>query len=128
MGNSLDRERYAVAIPQLESRIKDVEDDMSVVLDNLLSVTAVSVTTGSVSAGTTKYGYVDATKKGYIPVGIVGWYSDGTNISGINIYNLYLSDRKVGSGRLHYGIRNILSSGTLSATVSFRVLWVKTTL
>lgn len=31
MGNSLDRERYAVAIPQLESRIKGVEDNLDVI-------------------------------------------------------------------------------------------------
>lgn len=101
-------------------------------LSGMFVMSGEGVSTGSVSAQSNKYDTTSIERSGkWLPIAITGYYSSGTNISGINVYNMYLSDRTYdstnnkGKANLHWGIRNVLQSGTLNATISFQVLWAK---
>lgn len=101
-------------------------------LSGMFVMSGEAVSTGSVSAQSNKYDTTPIERSGkWLPIAITGYYSSGTNISGINVYNMYLSDRQYdstnnkGKANLHWGIRNVLQSGTLNATISFQVLWAK---
>lgn len=91
----------------------------------LFALSTETATLGTVAANSNKYGALDVSKSGYYPLGIVGYQSSGTNVSGINVYNMYLSDRAVGSCVLYYGLRNVLSSSSITnGVLGFRVLWI----
>lgn len=81
----------------------------------------------SASAGTNDYGSVTVTNASNMyPIGIVGWYLDGTNVSVFHLYNFYLSDRAAGSCKVNYGVRNTHASLSVSGTLYPRILWVNT--
>ena len=81
----------------------------------------------SASAGTNDYGSVTVTNSSDMyPIGIVGWYLDGTNVSVFHLYNFYLSDRAAGSCKVNYGVRNTHATLSVSATLYPRILWINT--
>ena len=81
----------------------------------------------SASHGTNDYGSVTVTHSSNMyPIGIVGWYLDGSNVSVFHLYNFYLSDRAAGSCKVNYGIRNTHASLDVSGTLYPRILWVNT--
>lgn len=81
----------------------------------------------SANHGTNDYGSVTVTNASNMyPIGIVGWYLDGSNVSVFHLYNFYLSDRAAGSCKVNYGIRNTHASLDVSGTLYPRILWVNT--
>jgi hypothetical protein len=81
----------------------------------------------SATHGTNDYGSVTVTHASNMyPIGIVGWYLDGSNVSVFHLYNFYLSDRAAGSCKVNYGVRNTHASLDVSGTLYPRILWVNT--
>lgn len=70
---------------------------------------------------------LEITKAGYYPIGVVGFSQHGTLSSYLHVFAMFVRNQAVGSGEIYYNRRVIGYSGssTLSATITFYVLWAK---
>ena len=96
--------------------------------ENLFKITSVPVETGSISADSYKQGenYTMTEEAGYNAVGIVGWSTTNWRIQPTSHY--INSNTQLFSGFANY--KAPPASGTVptaSATITFRVLWLKAT-
>lgn len=65
------------------------------------------------------------TKAGYYPLGIVGWYMEGTGVGQLVPYMMRVETAANGSASVNYGIRNNNSNTDITVKLHIMILWKK---
>lgn len=100
-------------------------------IDALASTTEIFTTTehtcdSQTQAKATQTSYRQSfTKAGYYPLGIVGWYMEGTGVGQLVPYMMRVETAANGSARVNYGIRNNNSNTDITVKLHIMILWKK---
>lgn len=96
-------------------------------LPDLFAVT--TLTTPSMSVKAQSYAAdqtVTATKEGYTPLALAGFWVSGTNQPRISFSDVYMSGESTDSVTVNFSLSNWSTNYDFTGTVGFKVLWLKT--
>lgn len=65
------------------------------------------------------------TKSGYFPLGITGWYMEGTGVGQLVPYMMRVETAANGSAGVNYGIRNNNANTDITVKLHIMILWKK---
>lgn len=100
-------------------------------IDALASTTGIFTTTEHIcnsqtqTKGTQTSYRQTFTKAGYYPLGIVGWYMEGTGVGQLVPYMMRVETPASGSAGVNYGIRNNNTSSDITVKLHIMILWKK---